>query len=416
MLTELGARSLELIDSARSNRVSIATGAVRSGKTVTANLVFLSLLAQAPPTGRILIMGKTTQTVYRNVISVMKDEALYGALARQVHYTPGAPSAYILGREVDIVGANDVRAEERIRGMTLGLALVDEVTNIPSNVYKQLLARMSVRGARLICTCNPDSPYHWLKRDYIDKPETNTAVTHFTMDDNASLDPKYVEWLKSQYDGVFYDRLIRGLWVQAEGAVYPGFDRSLHVAEIDTPPVTPMLVACDVGQMNAFVALEASVRLYRGRKVLYVSRELRHSGRETQRILGDAEYVQMLGDFLDDDTRGVAVDPSAKGFVAAAHRGRVGGKVAKAHNSVLDGIRCVSGVINAGDLIISPDCEHLLAEISNYVWDEEASKRGEDKPMKVEDDCVDALRYLVYTYRKQWRKHVTSVQTGGDDG
>ena len=32
-----------------------------------------------------------------------------------------------------------------------------------------LLSRLSVGGARLLGTTNPDSPYHWLKAQYLDR-------------------------------------------------------------------------------------------------------------------------------------------------------------------------------------------------------------------------------------------------------
>lgn len=32
-----------------------------------------------------------------------------------------------------------------------------------------------------------------------------------------------------------------------------------------------------------------------------------------------------------------------------------------------------------------------------YVWDEKAAEHGEDKPVKVNDHCMDAVRYFVTT-------------------
>ncbi len=68
-----------------------------------------------------------------------------------------------------MVGANDERAEEKIRGMTLAGAYVDEASVLPESFCKMLLTRLSVEGARLYATTNPDSPMHWLKRDYLDR-------------------------------------------------------------------------------------------------------------------------------------------------------------------------------------------------------------------------------------------------------
>ena len=48
-------------------------------------------------------------------------------------------------------------------------------------------------------------------------------------------------------------------------------------------------------------------------------------------------------------------------------------------------------------LVLSPDCLHTLGEIPSYVWDaKHAALCGEDRPLKENDHCCDALRYGVY--------------------
>ena len=46
-------------------------------------------------------------------------------------------------------------------------------------------------------------------------------------------------------------------------------------------------------------------------------------------------------------------------------------------------------------LYVASRCAHLIVEIEGYVWDPKAQRRGEDKPLKVKDHGVDALRYGV---------------------
>lgn len=73
-----------------------------------------------------------------------------------------------------------------------------------------LLSRLSENGAKLFATTNPDSPAHWVKRDYLDNPRIDLLSIKFTLDDNVFLPKKYVESLKSEFCGVFYDRFILG--------------------------------------------------------------------------------------------------------------------------------------------------------------------------------------------------------------
>ena len=41
--------------------------------------------------------------------------------------------------------------------------------------------------------------------------------------------------------------------------------------------------------------------------------------------------------------------------------------------------------------------EALIEEFGGYVWDAKAQEHGEDKPLKVNDHCMDALRYVLHS-------------------
>ena len=74
-------------------------------------------------------------------------------------------------------------------------------------------------------------------------------------------------------------------------------------------------------------------------------------------------------------------------------------KVVKAKNDVLPGIELTRSLIYDGRLSFHSDVKvHGLAEFGSYAWDPKASERGEDKPIKLHDDWLDALRYLAYTF------------------
>ena len=46
---------------------------------------------------------------------------------------------------------------------------------------------------------------------------------------------------------------------------------------------------------------------------------------------------------------------------------------------------------------IGPACPHLRKEIVNYLWDEKAGARGDDRPVKAMDHGPDMARYYCYT-------------------
>jgi hypothetical protein len=107
------------------------------------------------------------QTIERNIIEPMQNADLYGDLAQHVQHTRGSNMAVILGRQVHLVGANDARSEEKIRGATVELAYVDEATLLPIGFWEMLQTRLRVPTSRLLATTNPGASQHWLRIGWI---------------------------------------------------------------------------------------------------------------------------------------------------------------------------------------------------------------------------------------------------------
>ena len=89
------------------------------------------------------------------------------------------------------------------------------------------------------------------------------------------------------------------------------------------------------------------------------------------------------------------MDPAATSFSAELRKR--GYKVLQAKNDVEDGIRLVSMMLNLDKIAFEGSCVNTRKEFASYIWDEKAAERGEDKPVKQFDHCMDAIRYFVYT-------------------
>ena len=158
------------------------------------------------------------------------------------------------------------------------------------------------------------------------------------------------------------------------------------------------MLSVDYGTQNATAAL-----LFGRRGNSWVLfREYRYSGRDTGRQKTDAEYVEDMLQLIHDipcpngDAIEVIIDPSAASFIEAMRRtGRF--KVRKADNDVLNGIRCTAVAMSSGKLCISNSCEGTIKELQGYIWD--TSRDDIERPVKVEDHCMDAMRYFVKTKR-----------------
>lgn len=395
-------------------RMNIWHGAVRSGKTIASLLAFVIAVAAAGPSGLIIICGRSLQTIERNVFEPLQDPALFGPLARHIHHTRGATTAVILGRTVHLIGAADTRAEGRLRGLTAQLAYVDEATLLPEGFWTQLLARLSVPGARLLATTNPDSPRHWLKAGYLDRAaELDLRQWHFRLADNPSLSPAYVTALSVEYVGLWRRRMIDGAWCVAEGAIYDMWDEQRHVVT-ELPTMRRYWLGIDYGTTNPF----AAILLGLGEDDrLYAVAEWRHDSRAVHRQMTDAQYSTALRAWLaelDVVPEWTFIDPSAASFIRQLwNDGHPG--VTRANNSVLDGIRSTASAF-AGDLLyVHTSCEGLLTELPGYAWDPKAAEQGEDKPIKIDDHSADGLRYVVHSTAHEWRHLLTTTPKGVTD-
>ena len=393
-----------------TSRLCIWDGSVRSGKTIASLLRWLMYVARAPRGGQLVVSGKTTDTISRNIFGPLTDPEVVGTeIAKQVNYTRGAPTAMILGRLIDVISANDSRSEGRLRGMTCAGAYVDEATLVPEEFFTQLLARLSVRGAQLFATTNPDSPGHWLRKKFLLRSGhdgIDLRHWHFTLDDNPALDPAYVRALKAEYTGLWYRRFILGEWCMAEGAIYEQFDDTKHVVT-ELPSIAQYLaVGVDYGTVNPFAAILLGLG-QDGR--LYVTNEWRYDSKLHRRQLTDHEYSEQLRGWLTSlsvQPTYTVVDPSASSFITQLYRdGLV--PVAGA-NSVIDGIRAVANLFATDRLRIHVSCTGLIEELPGYSWDDAAQALGVDQPIKADDHSLDALRYGVYTTQAIWQDRLTA--------
>lgn len=414
----LGAKQkCSLVDSRK--RVNLWEGSVRSGKTFISFLRFCTAIAAWNGPGSFVVVGKSRDTVYRNLFEPIERDPSMEFLRPYVHYTRGATSARIMGLTVNVVGANDVKAEGKIRGMTIAIAYGDEVTIWPETFFTQLLARMSPPGAQAFLTTNPDSPAHWLKTGYLDRLEELPSwyVVHFTMDDNPGLTPEYIADLKAEYQGLWYLRFIEGLWVAAEGAIYPMWKPEQHVIPHSQLPAMWRVYSfgIDYGTTNATAGILLGLGIDRR---LYAFDEWRHDSKLAQLVLTDAEISASMKRWLAERRvegppapEYVPVDPAAASLKLQLRKDGVQG-VVNANNDVAYGIRLVANLLGADLLRVSDRCKGLIKEIPGYAWDAKATEKGEDKPIKANDHSCDALRYAVSSTEKLWREQVGARATG----
>jgi PBSX family phage terminase large subunit len=386
--------------------INILEGAVRSGKTWSLHPKAL-YCCDYDVGGRKILTGVSKQSIYNNVLSDLFD--IVGP--RNCAYSRDSGQLRICDSEWWVIGAKDEGSEKYIRGLTVGVAICDEISLMPQSFFQMLLSRMSPQGARLYGTTNPDSPFHWLKANYLDNEELrNRGILwsqHFTMADNPNLSNEFIESQKKLYTGFFYKRFIEGLWVIAEGAIYKdSWSEDLLYDLKDEPSGLrrqgghqQRIIAVDYGTTNPMVFLD----IYDDGKLFWVVREYYWDSALQMRQKTDAEYVEDLIKFMGPrmDAK-VIVDPSAASFKAEMlKRGiwQIDGE-----NEVNEGIRIVSMILNQKLVrFCRQTTKKTVQEMQTYAWDPKAALRGEEKPLKVHDHGPDAFRYFAETDVPHWR-------------
>lgn len=371
-----------------NKRLNFWVGAVRSGKTFSSILKFIDLLKNGPP-GSCMIIGVNRDTIQRNVLL-----ELYKFLGFPPPTTKTTETK-LYGRNVYFVGAHDESAVRRIQGSTLAFAYIDELTCIPQPFFRMLLSRLSVKGAQLLATMNPEGPSHWVKKELLDRSaELDLAHWHFTLDDNPSLDPAYVENLKREYTGAWYKRFILGEWSLASGLIFDAFDDVNVFAEDKEWPAAQYYVASlDYGTVNPTACHIAGVSPSTWPQIR-IEDEYYYDSRKEGRSKSDAEIADEIKEFISwRPIRALYVDPAAASLKVELRNRNL--PVVDANNDVLFGIKVMSKFIANKNIVIRASCTNLIDEIQGYTWDMKAADRGEDKPIKHADHAIDSIRYLV---------------------
>ena len=401
---------MQLWQNNKLKRINLLEGSVSSGKTWVSLVLWAFEVKTSPIDKQYLMCAKSLTTLKRNCLLLLQE--LVGE--RNFTFSLSSKEGQLFGRKVFLEGANDARSEAKIRGMTLQAAYCDELTQFPEDFYTMLLSRLRLPNAKLIATTNPDAPSHWLKTDYIDRQnELDFLDVKFLLDDNPTLPQDYVENLKKEYVGVFYERFILGNWVAAEGLIYPMYQQVFEeppiaadkdIANGNTDPSNSRYkraeqynLSIDYGTLNAFACLLWG----KYGNVWYAIDGYYYSGRDQQKLKTDDEYAddidRLFGNLYGSewDKLKVIIDPSAASFIAALRR-RKRYHVVPADNAVIDGIRETASAMQQNFIKINPSIKEWKQEVEGYVWDNDAV---EDRPVKVNDHYMDCTRYFVHTMK-----------------
>lgn len=365
-------------------------GAKRSGKTILNNDLFLSevkkvreradKLGVAVP--QYILSGASLGTINKNILVELYNKC--GFIPKFDKFN----SFELFGVKVVQTGHSTIGGLASIRGMTAFGAYINEGSLANEEVFNEILSRCSGEGARILVDTNPDYPGHWLNRDYI-LPETDSVLKfNFTLFDNTFLTERYVKnMLDTTPTGMYTERNIYGQWTIGEGAIFRDFDPKKHYIKQETADglfFNRVFVGVDWGfeHHNVMVVVGATED---GRYYLLEEHSGRHKeAREWVPIA--LEIMKRYGEKTPFYCDGARPDNIAC-FVRAGINAMNGNKNVKA------GIEHMAGLFKQDRLLVVESAVTLFKEeIYKYRWHPKSGK-----PLPEDDDCMDAVRYAVYS-------------------
>lgn len=405
-MIEFSEKQADLIRQLKTNslkRINLLEGAVRSGKTWISLILFSLWVALQKEDATFLMVGKTLTSLKRNCLDLL--QSLVGE--KNFTYNISGKQGELFGRVVYLEGTNDTRAEGKIRGMTLTGAYCDEVTLFSEDFFTMLLSRLSMPGAKLFCTTNPDNPQHWFMVRYINRAEElDMNIMRFTIDDNPFLDAEYVESLKKEYTGVFFKRFILGQWVVAGCACYPQIADTPEKYIVDELPEDARFISIGVdwGGNRSLTAFVATV-FHGNFDAVTVIKDYHVEGRKGE-IDGDrvnTEFIRFITmlreEYPNIPIRYVFAD-SAEQYLISGLRKAIKGYGLQIgdskKNPIVQRIICANSLLNTGRMKIMRECKYVIDGLRAAVWDAKAAAHGDD--VRLDDftsdiDVVDAFEY-----------------------
>lgn len=373
-------------------KILICNGAKRAGKTYVISTLMLGKIAEHYGEGKSFILGGATySTIQRNVLNDWEDILQTNFKLHKDNHIR------IFGNKVYIFGGDNSASWKTVRGFTAQGCFLNEATALHEAFVKESISRCSLPNAFIYMDTNPENPLHFVKTDYIDKSgqrlsngKLNIINFNFNLDDNTALDKEYIESIKaSTPQGVFYDRDILGLWVNAEGVVYKDFNANKHIITKDNLPyLNGKLNMIRIwGGIDWGYKHKGSISIYgmdKNKNIYCLEEYTKDLLLIDSWVLKCKELIIKYGDipFYADSARPEHV----------ARFRKEGIKCQLANKNVKPGIETVSKLLLKDRLyLVKEDIMDLPKEFSLYVWG------ADDEPVKTNDDALDGLRYAIYT-------------------
>ena len=386
-----------------THRWNIKTGAVRSGKSYvdTAYTIPARIRERIGKPGLTVIFGVSRDTIERNVLQPMREI-----------YTPGLIGtinnrniARVCGEDVYCLGAEKVSQVAKVQGSSIKYAYGDEVAKWNREVFEMLKSRLDKPYSCFDGACNPENPTHWLK-EFIDS-DIDIYVQKYEIFDNIYLPKEYVENLCKEYEGtVYYDRLIKGLWKRAEGAIYRAFadDPDRFVRSVNRQDIKEIRIGIDFGGNGSGHSFVATAILWNGIVQPVMSRK--HMKKDFPQGIDANKLSELFLQFVADviakygkpqyafwDNAETVLGQSIENACRKEFPSLIVLPAQK--KKINDRINYTVRLMGSGRFFITPDCMTLKKALQDSVYNSKVLQEERLDDGSTDIDTLDAFEYTI---------------------
>ena len=397
-------------------------------------------VASRLPTPRVrgLIVRKTQVSMTSTALVTWREhvvtEAVEAGVMRYYGGSQAEPAQYIYanGSRVMLGGMDN---PTKIMSSDYDLIYVQEAIELTEGDWDALSSRLrngALTYQQLYGDTNPDAPTHWLRQR---ADQGQLVMLESRHSDNPVLTEEdgtptgrgkaYLDRL-DRLAGVRKARLRDGLWVAAEGVIYDDYDPAVHLIDrFPIPDSWPRYWAVDFGFVHPFVlqcwAADEDGRLYLYREIYATHRRVDQHARDilyavtepASRV--DAHGHEIFSEYwkwTEPKPEAIICDHDAESRATLEDQLRL--STTAANKAVEDGIQAVqrrlvkqkdgrpriffmrdSVMVRDPELVEARKPTCTVEEITGYVWDMTQGKRPKESPVKIHDDGMDTMRYMV---------------------
>ena len=423
----------EYIRGALKSRMSVAEGAIRSGKTIDNCIIAAAHLEKCRD--RLHLASGSTMANAKLNIGVCNGfglEALFRGRCRWGKYRDNE-ALFIrtqTGEKIVIfAGGGKADSYKRILGNSYGLWIATEINehydsdDSRTSFIKVAFGRQAAALDPLVLwDLNPSNPRHPIYENYIDAYQKQGLAgyqyQHFTMADNLSISDERQRELEDKYDknSVWYRRDIKGERTVADGLIYQSFadepgkfliDDPLKWCEEHRTRISTVMIGVDFGGTGSATKFQAT-GITPGGVVLALDEE--YIDHKKQSVDPDglnrkfSEFVKRVtAEYGAAATRADSAEQILiRGLMHTAERDRLRTQVKNAMKlQVRDRIKLTLLLMSQGRLFVSRKCPHLTDAFCGAVYD---PKKFEDERLDDGTSDIDSLDAFEYSIEPWYRE------------